>query len=144
MHTAHLHAHISINLMLVPVNAHPCSAMQKKLHGEKIPFPSTQTTETSGTHQLIDAHTYIFPSCDLMVIPASLFLYCWMSPPLVLVGTQLHGRDSHAGSVASWYLTSGWDCHAGTSLFSSWYLASNGWTPTLVIKSGDFDYNFHI
>ena len=89
-----VHVHISINLMLIPVNAYLCSAMQKKHRGEKIPFPPTQTTETSCTHQLVHAHnTYTYTSivgqadsrltisCDLMVIPASLFLYCWMSPP---------------------------------------------------------------
>ena len=65
-------------------------------------------------------------------------------PGTATVGTQLHGRDSHIGSVASWYLTWGWDSHASTSLLSSWYLASNGRTPTLVTKPGDFDHKFHI
>ena len=37
---------------------------------------------------------------------------------LVPVGTQLHGRDSHAGLSCQLAPDSGWDSHAGTSLYS--------------------------
>ena len=154
------HAHISINLMLIPVNAYLCSAMQKKLCGEKNTLPThpdnrniMHSPASTCTH--IHTHTYTSIVGDRSWLAVDHFL--WLNghtsifvfvllnvTTLVLIGTQLHGRDSHTGSVASWYLTWGWDSHAGTSLFSSWYLASNGGTPTLVIKSGDFDYNFHI
>ena len=39
---------------------------------------------------------------------------------LVPVGTQLHGRDSHAGFSCQLAPDSGWDSHAGTSLLTSW------------------------
>ena len=58
---------------------------------------------------------------------------------LVPVGTQLHGRDSHAGLGCQLAPDSGWDSHAGTSLLTSWYLAFDGWTPTLVLKHSDLD-----
>ena len=41
---------------------------------------------------------------------------------LVPVGTQLHGRDSHAGLSCQLAPDSGWDSHAGTSLLTSWYM----------------------
>ena len=61
---------------------------------------------------------------------------------LVPVGTQLHGRDSHAGLSCQLAPDSGWDSHAGTSLLASWFLASTAglihWysnTVTLTLQS---------
>ena len=48
---------------------------------------------------------------------------------LVPVGTQFHGRDSHAGLSCQLAPDSGWDSHAGTSLLTSWYLASMAGLP---------------
>ena len=46
-----------------------------------------------------------------------------------VVGTQLHGRDSHAGLSCQLAPDSGWDSHAGTSLLTSWYLPSMAGLP---------------
>ena len=62
--------------------------------------------------------------CHMSVMPAiSLFIMLDVTV-LVLVGTQLHGWDSYAGFAVGWHPTWDWDSHAGTSLFTSWYLAS--------------------
>ena len=59
---------------------------------------------------------------------------------LVPVGTQLHGRDSHAGRSCQLAPDSGWDSHAGTSPLTSWYLPSMAGLPcTLVLKRSDLD-----
>ena len=68
-------------------------------------------------------------TCNLSVTPAiSLFLTLDVTV-LVPVGTQLHGRDSHAGLSCQLAPDSGWDSHAGASPLASWYLPSMAGLP---------------